>query len=432
MLKKLCPSFLFALLTAAVGVTELCAEDAWKPAFEKEETVTQRKLEWFTNDSDPAWKAVNPEQSDSFAVLHPKTGDAEGLPLYVVLHSAGHDVRSCIECTKTKGNHDIYHAPDSFYALYVDCAANRIDWWWGGLSAHEAPNSGNAYKAGRELTPCEKRVTATVAWTIRTYKIDPNRVYLCGNSMGGSGTLGIGLRHGDVFAAVKANVPAGVKHAACRMYFTDDDCETLLPSAKVPYAALPEPPICIDYSAPNDGWSEGHEILFAGMKRDHYALIAYWGNFGHANNNEKICEINDLINTFDWLSVRKNAAYPVFTNAACDDPIPWPDREKSTKPGQMNAFFRWENVSDSARKLELNLYLIPNNALQSRFFQSPESTTADVSLRRLQNLKIRPNQSVKWTFGKQSGTVRADENGLLTIPGLVIQQKKTTLKINVQ
>ena len=52
-----------------------------------------------------------------------------------------------------------------------------------------------------------------------TNRINENRVYLCGISMGGSGTLGIGMRHGDTFAAVKANVPAGIEHVSDRMYF---------------------------------------------------------------------------------------------------------------------------------------------------------------------------------------------------------------------
>jgi hypothetical protein len=37
---------------------------------------------------------------------------------------------SCVKCTPEVGNHDIYRSPDDFYALYVDCAANRGDWWW--------------------------------------------------------------------------------------------------------------------------------------------------------------------------------------------------------------------------------------------------------------------------------------------------------------
>ena len=104
------------------------------------------------------------------------------------------------------------------------------------------------YKAP-EVSPTEKRVIDTVKWVIKQYGIDENRVYLCGNSMGGSGTLGIGMRHGDIFAAIKANVPAGIEHVSNRMYF---------PPRTVPAdVALPDPPIVIDYSAQNDGWSKG-------------------------------------------------------------------------------------------------------------------------------------------------------------------------------
>ena len=112
---------------------------------------------------------------------------------------------------KTIGNHDIYRAPDDHYALYVDCRKNKGDWWGGGIHLKDAGLT--AKNSGGDPMPVEKRVMDTVRWTITKYGIDPNRVYLCGNSMGGSGTLGIGLRNGDVFAAIKANVPAGIEHA---------------------------------------------------------------------------------------------------------------------------------------------------------------------------------------------------------------------------
>jgi len=418
-------------VSAESAVQDTVSAASWSPVLNKTEILTERKLEWFTHGSKPDWNAADPGQRDTFAVLHPKTGERAGLPLYVVLHSAGHSVQSCLECTKTKGNHDIYHAPDGFFALYVDCAANRIDWWWGGLSAHETVNGANRVKAGLELTPCEKRIIDTVKWTIAKYQIDPDRVYLCGNSMGGSGTLGIGLRHGDIFAAIKANVPAGAQHAAHRMGFVDAEGKELPPDA-VPAGLIPEPPVCIDYSGTNDGWSNGHELLFSGMKRHRYPLIAYWGAFGHANNTEKICEVNDLIESFDWLSIRKNAAYPVFTNAQSDDPVPWPEREKCTTPGQVNAWFRWENVTDSPRDFEMDLWLVSNEELRSKFFTVPQNTTADVTLRRLQELKLTPNQTVRWEFGRRSGTAKTDQRGVLSIPALTLTQQKTRLKIRVQ
>ena len=62
---------------------------------------------------------------------------------------------------------------------------------------------------GPEVCPTEKRVIDTVAWVVKEYGIDENRVYLCGNSMGGSGTLGIGMRHGDVFEPRRRTCPPG-------------------------------------------------------------------------------------------------------------------------------------------------------------------------------------------------------------------------------
>ena len=304
---------------------------------QKESEFTGRKLEVFQHGSRKEWGYAEP-QRDTFLVLHPKQARANA-PLYVVLHSAGHDVHSCLACTTKVGNHDIYHSPQDFFALYLDCRANKGDWWWG-INKYPGP----------EVSPTEKRVIDTVKWVIKQYGIDENRVYLCGNSMGGSGTLGIGMRHGDVFAAIKANVPAEVKHVSSRMYF---------PPQTVPAdVTLPDPPIVVDYSAQNDDWSRGHDGFVKAMNERKYALFLYWGPFGHANNHENILKVNDLINSFDWLSVKKNESYPVFTNASTNDPLPWPNQLADKKSGQINAFFRWKNVRDTPDTLETTLFLV--------------------------------------------------------------------------
>jgi poly(3-hydroxybutyrate) depolymerase len=191
---------------------------------------TGRKMEVFQHDAKKEWGYTAP-QRDTFIVLHPKQ-PRQNAPLYVVLHSAGHDVWTCLLCTTRVGNHDLYHAPADFFALYLDCSANRGDWWWG-IERYRGP----------EVSPTEKRAIDTVKWVVQQYGIDANRVYLSGISMGGSGTLGIGMRHGDVFAAIKANVPARVEHVSSRMYF---------PPQSVPAGvAIPDPPIAVDYSAQN-------------------------------------------------------------------------------------------------------------------------------------------------------------------------------------
>jgi acetyl esterase/lipase len=375
-----------------------------------------RELEVFHHGVKPAWGYAAP-QEDTFVVIHPKEA-RENAPLYVVLHSAGHDVLSCVKCTAQVGNHDIYHSPDDFFALYVDCGANRGDWWWGGMHANDAGLT--AKNSGSDPMPVERRVIDTVQWVMTKYGIDPNRVYLCGNSMGGSGTLGIGLPRGDVFAAIKANVPAGIEHAANRMFFSP----LSIPDGR----ALPDPPVVIDYSAPNDGWSFGHDRFVQAMTDRKYPLYMYWGPFGHANNHSEILRVNDLINSFDWLNVKKNEAYPVFTNASSNTPLPWPDHLDEKTPGQINAFFRWKNMSDENGKIAMSLFLASPEDLQTTF-AIPEEATADVSLRRIQYLRVAPGESFPWSFGDAHGNVQAAADGVLTIPNLRISAQPSTLTI---
>ncbi len=379
--------------------------------------IDGRPVEVFQHGVRPEWGYAKPQQ-DTFIVVHPKN-DRKNAPLYVVLHSAGHDVISCLKCTRTVGNHDIYRSPDDFYALYLDCRANKGDWWWGGMHLGDAGLIQR--NSGGDPTPAEKRVMDSIRWVIAKYGIDPNRVYLCGNSMGGSGTLGIGLRNGDIFAAIKANVPAGIEHVSNRMYF---------PPMSVPEnVKLPDPPVAIDYSGQNDGWSNGHDRFVKAMNDRKYALYFYWGPFGHANNSAAIEKVNDLINSFDWLSVKKNEAYPVFTNASGNDKIPWPDDLKSKSPGQNNAFFRWKNIADAKGRVEMSLFLTTPAALKTAF-EIPKEANADVSLRRIQHANFAPGEPFKWTFGSAHGEGKAGAGGLITIPALKITSEPTTLTVS--
>ena len=414
---------LFGAVLAKADSAEAQPTDGNDWSASETSTLNGRQLEVIKHGVKPEWGYEAPQQ-DTFMVLHPKKDrepktDREHAPLYVVLHAAGHDVTSCVECTRTVGNHDIYHAPEEFYALYLDCRANQGDWWWGGMHGNAAELIKR--NSGGEPTPVEKRVIDTVKWAIKKYNIDANRVYLCGNSMGGSGALGIGMRNGDLFAAIKANVPAGIEHASDRMYF---------PPQSVPEnVQIANPPVVIDYSAPNDQWSAGHDRFVKAMNDRRYPLYFYWGPFGHANNHAGIIKVNDLINSFDWLSVKRNEAYPVFANASCNNAIPWPDHLDDQTSGQVNAFFRWKNISDSKTKLEVSLFLTSPADLKTTF-EIPKEATADVSLRRVQNMQVMPGQSVKWTFGAVQGEVAADATGLITIPGLRITATPATLTVH--
>ncbi|MBE6597868.1 MAG: hypothetical protein E7638_00335 [Ruminococcaceae bacterium] len=396
-----------------------------KPA--RDGILTGRKLELFHAPSLPEW-GYTEEQVDTFAVLHPAdeclAGDDAGkkYPLYVVFHSAGHDVYTTIATVWQPGNHDIYHAPREMFAVYLDCRQHEDkDWWWGGNSALEVLGED---RRGTKQQPVENRAIATIKWVMENYPIDKNRVYAVGNSMGGSGALGIAMCRGDIFAAVKVNVPAGVRHMADRCALDTEATEGF---------RIPEPPVLVDYSAQDDEWSTGHQILYKGMREKKYALLGFWGKFGHANNHEYIKTVNDMIHAFDPFSLRLDEAYPVFTNATSDDKLPW--GEDGTvlheEAGQVNGFFRWGKVEETEKSASVALRLLTPAEWESRV-TFPTSSTADVTVRRLQKCRFTAGTSVAWEFGEKSGVVTADENGLVTVPGITVTADEAVLKLTAE
>jgi len=397
---------------ALVCAGAFVAEAASPSDYDIPDTVNGRRVERFDETYGAEFGYERPVR-EYFLVQHPAAEhDKPGRPLLVVLHSAGHNASTALLCTREKGNHDIYRAPDDFFALYPDCrmAQSRGDWWWG------------ARREGFDLAPCERRVMDTVARTIAKYGIDSNRVYVCGNSMGGSGTLAYALRHGDVFAAGKANVPAGVTHALQR---------TGLLGAKVPAGVtLPDPAFLVDYSAPNDKWSDGHEELVKNARRRKFGWQFLWGGFGHENNDAKMLAKNDLIHGIEWLAIRKDAPYPCFFDATGDTPIPWfPKSDAKTRDaktsGQINGFLRWadaRNLPDGGAEMAVFLMAEP-----SATFAEPERVRTGVAVRRLAR-RPHPGDRYTWTYGAQKGAATVGEDGLLSIPSIVVTRRRETLR----
>ncbi len=384
---------------------------------EKHAMLNGRTVEFFSHGVDPEWGYEAP-QRDSFAVVHPKEEKAGELyPLYVVFHSAGHDLYSTLRCMETEGDHDIYHSPEQSFCLVLDCRANMNDWWWGGISPEDADEGmSDPRNYGTESRPVEKRCVAEILWVRDSFPVDRERVYAVGNSMGGSGCLGIGFCRGDIFAAIKANVPAGVVQTAERCAFFD----------RPDGFSIPDPPVTVDYSSPVDQWSGGHETLYRGTALRKYQLIGFWGPFGHANNNAEIAKVNDLIHSFDISAVRLRDPYPVFTNASTDDPLPWPDDRGCRKNGQVNAFFRWRTLRDEPDRFEIELRLLRPDEWESRE-SFPEVSVADVSVRRRQSFILAPGESFRWEYDGEAGKETADGEGLPTVGRLTVTREPKTL-----
>ena len=88
----------------------------------------------------------------------------------------------------------------------------------------ERPQPGGAFGGGnqpdnlRELS--EKDVMNVLAMMMDEFNVDADRIYLTGHSMGGAGTLYLGSKHADIWAAIAPVAPAAFS-------MTDDRAEIL-------------------------------------------------------------------------------------------------------------------------------------------------------------------------------------------------------------
>ena len=137
-----------------------------------------------------------------------------GAPLVVALHGYG-------------GNHDYFFAVvkqdlqalcDRYGYIFVAPMGYSVSGWYGApMSVPGGPPPASGNQPARPLPPpqtgtpeeqlrerrlSEQDVLNVVALVKNEYKVDPDRVYLMGHSMGGFGAWYLGAKHADLWAAI--------------------------------------------------------------------------------------------------------------------------------------------------------------------------------------------------------------------------------------
>ena len=408
----------------------------WPPASKSEQPAFDgRKVELFEHGVREEWgygKAL--WTGRSFYVVHPKTR-TDNAPMVVLLHAGGgHDARFWLENGTLKALRPedagrCTSVPEGFYGLFLNSHAN--EWWGRNAQLYSAnPNFSARPLKAREMTPTEKRVIDTVEWAAALYKVDRNRIYLTGASMGGCGSIAIGGSRGDIFAAVRVFNTAGFEFLAHRAGF---EAERL---------TVPDPPVMVSLAGSNDGWSKDHGLLIDAARRYRLPLILGWGPFGHSGLPSAIkphrgCK---AVLEFPWMSIRKDEAYPVFSAASSDQRAPWTQHAfwemapgEGDDAGQINGYFRWQPVADTAEALVMKVWLY-RPAVTNAVADAPGESVADITFRRLQRFAVPAGQTCAWTSVRDgqtvaSGTIRPDASGLLTIPKVNIVAAPTEIRL---
>ncbi len=369
------------------------------------------------------WKRRGPvnlkedkQNLNSFYLVPPKQ-PRSGAPLCVVLHSANWTAflymarQHLVEGWETIST----WVPGDFYALYLN--STNSEWWGWGNRQKGLPS------------PAEKRVFDIIEWIVRQYDIDQNRIYLSGISMGGCGTLALGMPHGDTFAAIRATVPAGTDYVASRMggFPPKPSAEASQESRDawtklISGFGLPDPPVIVDFSAQNDNWSKTQPALLYAALAGRLPLVLGWGPFGHTSIDKPISRfpLCSIALAYPWMEIRKNEAYPVFTHASCNQQSPWlGDTINFDESGQINAYFRWKSQIDTQTTFVMRLW-IAHPGMDNPPPTMPEGATTDITLRRLQHFKVGNGITYTWKLKRNGKTVESgkavpDAANLLTI-----------------
>ncbi len=475
------------MLTAAGVLLPVASlADDWPPVLDTKNPVTQssdgRQIErywhgpragWAYPDAPAEWACPSEQETgsrqqnhNSFYLVSPKVPH-DNAPLLVVLHSANSTAFDYLglDCLGRQFQpHDdtataMTRPPDDAYTLFLNSTNGE---WWGWSEAFS-----NSKKNIHSAPATERRVLDTIEWVVEQRKIDRNRIYLTGVSMGGCGSLGIGMHHGDIFAALRVIVPAGTGYAnysfggfAPSPAFDASSADRDAWVRRASGEGLPDPPVIVDCSSQVDNWSATQPALVTAAVAGHLPLILGWGPFGHSGFGLAIDKYPAcaVVDAFPWMEIRKNEAYPVFTHASCDDVSPWLNTVVTyTGSGQLNAWFRWKSEVDTTSDFRLQLWIAhpattspigpprgqdtmavgPLNSQPSQGTLPgplPQTATADVTLRRLQQFHVQPGHSYAWKLTRNgeavaSGNTQPGGAGLLTIPQIPLTTEPSELTL---
>lgn len=363
--------------------------------------------------------------------IGPLVKQSKPSPLLVILHGAGAPERLPIP---VDGDF-IVVVPDNFAPGF----SAIYDWWYGYNSNF---GTGEDLTKGVNTNYSERRVLDIIDWVRRQHRIDPNRIYLAGASMGGTGTLTFGLRHPELFAAIFANVP----HANTGLGISDHEAwfqsylgkrtdaiqttegisiwDRLNMTAYVsdPGRDLPFVKSLSSRDDPAMPWMQAPPFIKS-LNESRHGFISGWGIGSH---NMPFGTRPMTLRRFDFFRIVRNESFPAFSNSSMNDDPGNGDPKVGAPTGIMGGGFSWKILSDTPRKWEAEIKVVAD---------AQASATTDITPRRLQHFKVGEGSHFRYTVsdlaGKalQAGEVTADRWRLITVPAVPITTEGVRLSV---
>jgi dienelactone hydrolase len=327
-------------------------------------------------------------------------------------------------------------------ALDAPLMRGRIE----GLDLARFGYGGEARGMPRGWGDATARVLWTLDWVAAHYPVDPDRVSLRGESMGGIGALSIALAQPDRFAAFHAYVPvvgggsAGTPATRGLARFSAYDAVRQHPDTDFPYIL-----ITAGRADHIVGWDDKVEFArFADTERLGFAF--YWDAREHAYEN--VAKYTPVWGepagqpTADLSRFSRRQSYPVLSGLSARDDL-GTKNSLAVKPtergpldapgmgdlvGTINGQVDWERetIVDEAGRYEITLRLLE--------FSRRDEATADVTPRRTQQFRPAAGDACRFRVEAAGrviaeGVVTAGAHGRVTVPQVPLTRPGTRLVI---
>lgn len=439
-------------------ISELVAEPL--PVFQEQRFVAGKPIDIYATFFSTKRATEQPLQNGAgcvsfdFAVNRNISGTGQR-PLLVLFHGGGGDFLWNIQSVQSNeiiiglddelpsGENNGWFGDNEHYDIFKDNFSNTI------------PVSGVNYNYQQENT------TQVINWAIRHLPVDSNRIYLMGTSMGAGGAFTYTINFPEKIAAVKLSVPCfnyGFQNdynPLCSLNpgnknRNDGDVEfgkvstNLMSNLGIHfYDAVnggwmihayreKDYPVIFASNGKNDvmvGWTE-KPIYYDSVRTNHTGGYYFWDEREHGGDNATWTDAS-----FNLFRYRKNCSFPAFANCSNDEDYGKGDNITGAAFGTVNGSLDWDDkgIKDSTHEWEAKLFvrdLLTNTGQKVAY---PDSCTADITPRRLQQFHVPIGKMINWTVTHKSKIIQSGMQqfmgGIIVIPKVKVFKDSVIIRI---
>jgi pimeloyl-ACP methyl ester carboxylesterase len=435
-----------------------------RPVFQRTLTLGYTPLEIYTLWTSPYSTPLFPAMANRHGLAYDcgvvRGGAAPDNALALRLHARGWNFLGC------NGT----GMPGEWVLTLDDYLPNqdRNTFWYGYHEDYDVSGNDNSPPTqGIVQDYTMRRMVYTLRWALRTFPVDPGRVYAVGTSMGGIGSVMLALRHPELIAGVFAIVPKfdfsflsdpvpshgfnygnALRNELDRMWGT---VATNLPTSEG-LAVFEElnfgflstwrsnvsfPPIIAFNGRLDDvvGWAEKIPFYQA-MERNRHGGYFFFDRRGHLDQGDNAWQpLEDARYLYRF---RSDRSFPALSRCSANQNPGSGSPTDGDSVGTINGFVEWDpEIVDETGEWVVTLRL-RDLAMRWGAMPAPDEITVDVTPRRLQWFPVVPRCVYAYSIRRAAdgeavsvGQAIADARGVLTIEGVPVNRDGTILRVTL-